>query len=210
MGAHYAYLVIERQRYPTEVADKAPTFGSGDRRAGGDAFPQRLRAALDAAAESDGYGSLERLLASVRVRGRSTPSRAAHVQGLLDAGLLSEDAEIAQMASGAVPDLAWEILGSVHPDRGHGQGVPESRRAQSKTRFIDSWSLLVCTGDGVRTVDVEPTQTPGHELPIALIARTLDSLAAEGWEVVHISEDRSINDEASASRVDCQRVLLRR
>jgi len=211
MGAHYAYLVIERQRYPTEVADRAPTLDSGDgRAAAGDAFPHRLRAALDAAAESGGYGSLERLLGSVRVRGRSTPSRAAHVQGLLDAGLLSEDAEIAQMVRGAVPDLAWEVLGAVHPGRGPGQGIPEPRRAQPKTRFVDSWSLSVRAGDGVKTVDVDPAQTPGHELPIALIAQTLGSLATEGWEVIHVSEDRSIDDKASASRVDCQRILLRR
>lgn len=215
MAYRYAYLVIERQRYPSEVADKTPTPESTDTpEAAQDAFPSQLRSALDNAARSAGYGSLERLLGSVRERNRSTPSRAAHVQGLLDAGLLNTDAQIVQMASGAVPDLAWEVLGVVHPGRGSSQQIPEPAqwawRSHPMARSIDSWSLSIRTGNSTKTVDVDPAQAPGHELPVALIVQTLDSLATEGWEVVHVSEDRSIDDKASASQVDRQRVLLRR
>jgi hypothetical protein len=206
--ARYAYLVVEQQRYPSgaiasDPADAMPASAAGD------PFPGQLREALDAAADSAGYGSLKRLMGSVRVRGRSTPSRAAHVQGLLDAGLLNEDAEISQMVSGAVPDPAWEILGAIHPGRGQGQWIPEPG-AEVKPRFIDSWSLSVHAGDGVTPIDVDPARAPGSTLPVALIAKTLEALSSEGWAVVHISEDRSIDDQASASHVVRQRVLLRR
>ena len=214
MTARYAYLVVERQRYPVEASNEARTAAPSNTPAAADgAFPDRLRDALDAAAKAAGYGSLKRLMGSVRVRGRLTPSRSAHVQGLLDTGLLDADAEISQMASGAVPDPAWEVLGAIHPGRGRGQRIPDpASKASStaRTRFIDSWSLSVRAGDGVTPIDVDPDRTPGRELPVALIARTLESLAAEGWDVVHVSEDRSIDDEASASHVVRQRILLRR
>lgn len=208
MTARYAYLVIERQRSPIGAMSDSDALGSADAMsasAAGDSFSNQLRGALDAAARSAGYGSLERLMESVRVRGRSTPSRTAHVRGLLDAGLLDEDAEISQMMNGAVPDPTWEILGAIHPDRGQGQRIPEVP-SQAKMR----WSLSLHAGDGVTPIDVDRTGTPGSALPIALIAQTLEALSSEGWAVVHISEDRSIDDQASASRVIGKRILLRR
>ncbi|HEX5375596.1 MAG TPA: hypothetical protein VFW48_05505 [Solirubrobacterales bacterium] len=210
MTARYAYLVVERQRYPIEADTPGSTVSAS---AVDDSFRDRLRGALDTAAKSAGYGSLERLMGSVRVRSRSTPSRAVHVQGLLDAGLLNEDAEISQMVNGAVPDPAWEILGAIHPGRGREQWIPKpgtKAPSQAKTRFIDSWSLSVHAGDGITPIDVDPIQAPGGALPVALIAQTLEELSSEGWAMVHISEDRSIDDRASASHVVRQRVLLRR
>ncbi len=216
MTPSYAYLVVERQRYPIEAANEANASGSADAMsasAADDSFPDRLRGTLDAAAKSAGYGSLERLMGSARVRDRSTPSRAVHVQGLLNAGLLNEDAEVSQMVNGAVPDPAWEILGAIHPGRGRGQRIPEpgtKAPLQAKTRFIDSWSLSVHVDDGVTPIDVDPARAPGSALPVALIAQTLEALSSKGWAVVHISEDRSIDDRASASYVVRQRILLRR
>jgi hypothetical protein len=214
----YAYLLVERQRYPVDAPGiaKAPT-SSGDARSAtataDDSFSDRLRDALDAVAKSAGYGSLKRLMGSVRVRGKSAPSRAAHVQGLLNAGLLDNDAEISQMVSGAVPDSTWEILREINPARGRGQRIPEPATkdsSQAKTRFIDSWSLSLQAGDGVTPIDVDPARAPGSDLPLALIAQSLGALSAEGWTVLHVSEDRSIDDGASTSRVVRQRILLRR
>jgi hypothetical protein len=216
MTSCYAYLVVERKRYPIEAAGEANASGSANAKSAptaDDSFPDRLRSVLDAAAKAAGYGSLDRLMGSVRVRNRSTPSRALHVQGLLNAGLLKEDAEISKMVNGAVPDPAWEILGAIHPGHGRGQRIPEpgtKAPLQAKTRFIDSWSLSVHADDGVTPIDVDPTRAPGSALPVALIAQTLEKLSSEGWAVVHISEDRSIDDQASASYVIRQRVLLRR
>jgi hypothetical protein len=206
---HYAYLVVERQRYAESPGwrDAASSTQIGG------SFPDRLRGALDAAAKSAGYGSLERLLGSVRVWERPTPSRAERVQSLLDAGLLNEDAEISQMVNGAVPDSAWEILREIHAGSGRGQQIPEpATKASSpaKTRSIDSWGLAVHTASGVMPIDVDLAQAPGHALPVALIAQTLETLSSEGWAVVHVSEDRSIDDQASASHVARQRLLLRR
>jgi len=137
-----------------------------------------------------------------------------HVQGLLDAGLLNDDAEISQMVNGAVPDPAWAILGTIHPGRGREQPIPEPEArapSQARTRFVDSWSLSIHTGDGVTApIDVDPTRVPGGALPVALIAQTLEALSSEGWTVVHVSEDRSIDDQASTSHVVRQRVLLSR
>lgn len=216
MTVHYAYLVIERQRYPVEPASEVNASGPDEAKtasAGGDQFPDRLRGALDAEAKFAGYGSLERLMGSVRVRGRSTPSRAVHVQGLLDAGLLNEDDAISAMVNGAVPDPAWAILGTIDPGRGRDQPIPEPGTrpgSQVRKRFIDSWSLSMHAGDGVTPIEVDPTQAPGGTLPVALIAQTLEALSSEGWAVAHVSEDRSIDDRASASHVVRQRLLLRR
>lgn len=148
---------------------------------GGDSFADQRRNALEAAAKSAGYGSLERLMSSVRVRGRSTPSRAEHVLSLVQAGLLKEDAEISQMASGAVPDAAWDVFSEVHPDRSRGQRIPKpparppSQRARA--RVMDSWSLSVHSGNGVTAIDVDPARAPEHELPVALIAKSLETLS---------------------------------
>lgn len=93
MTPRYAYLVVERQRYPIEAASETNAPGSADAMsasAADDSFPDRLQGALDVAAKCAGYGSLERLMGSVRVRGRPAPSRAMHVKGLLNAGLLNE------------------------------------------------------------------------------------------------------------------------
>lgn len=215
MTVRYAYFVVERQRYEIDAPGNAKAPGSGDTPAAApnDSFPDRLRGALDAAAKSAGYGSLERLMGSVRVRGRSTPSRSAHVQSLLGAGLLNEDAEISQMVNGAVPDSAWEIFRAIQPAGGRGQRIPEpatKASSKAKTRLIDSWSLSLRAGDGITPIDVDPARAPGRELPVALIAQTLEALSTEGWAVVHVSEDRSIDDRASASHVVRQRILLRR
>lgn len=215
MATSYAYLIVEQQRYPMEPAENARAASTPDSKStgtAGDSFADQLRNALDAAAKSAGYGSLERLMSSVRMRGRSTPSRAEHVRGLVQAGLLEEDAEISRMVSGAVPDAAWDVFREIHPDRGRGQRIPKppprppSQRAGG--RVVDSWSLSVHASDGVTPIDIDPARTPGHELPVALIAKSLETLASEGWAVVHVSEDRAIDDSASTSHVVRQRILL--
>lgn len=215
--ARFAYLVVERQRYVIDAQNTASAPDSEGTRSSitaDDSFPDRLRQALDAAAKSAGYGSLERLLGSVRMQGRSTPSRAVHVQSLLSTGLLNEDAEISRMVNGAVPDSTWEILRAIRPADGQDQRIPEpeiiASSSRAKPRFIDSWSLSVHAGDGVTPIDVDPTRAPGDTLPIALIAQALEALSTEGWAVVHVSEDRSIDDRASASQVTRQRILLHR
>lgn len=217
MATSYGYLIVEQHRYPMEPAEKAGAESTADSTSAGtagDSFADQLRNALDAAAKSAGYGSLERLMSSVRVLGRSTPSRAEHVRSLVQAGLLKEDAEISQMMSGAVPDPAWALFHQVHPDRGRGQRIPKppARPASqgARDRVVDSWSLSVHASDGVTSIDIDPARTPGHELPVALIAKSLETLSVEGWAVVHVSEDRAIDDSASTSHVVRQRILLRR
>ncbi|HJZ37126.1 MAG TPA: hypothetical protein VJ204_12730 [Solirubrobacterales bacterium] len=212
---HYAYLVVDRQRYEIHPPGHTEVSGSGDEPAVApdDSFPDRLRSALETAAKSAGYGSLERMTESVRWSGRSTPSHSAHLQSLVDAGLLNEDAEISRMVNGTVPAPAWEILHAIQPGGGRGQRIPRPTTRPSRqaaTRSVDSWSLSLRGDDGIRPIEVDPARTPGGELPVALIALTLEALSAEGWEVVHVSEDRSIDDEASISHVVRQRILLRR
>ncbi|HET7484650.1 MAG TPA: hypothetical protein VFJ64_04665 [Solirubrobacterales bacterium] len=214
MTVRYAYLAIEQRRYTRKASREAKWPGlraAPSKDDHGESFPDRLRGALDAAAEWAGYGSLESWL-GVDVPRRPTPSRAEHVQGLLDAGLLNGDAEVSQIVNGTVPDFAWEILREVHADGDQDQQIPDPAvmSSRSKTPFIDSWSFALHTGDGVTPIEIDPAQAPGHALPVALITQTLEALSSEGWMVVHISEDRSIDDGASASHVVRQRVLLRR
>jgi hypothetical protein len=113
MMAHYAYLVVKRGRVALDQPSEKPVPSeksvssqeapiaatSGD-------FPDRVRNTLDAAAKSVGYGTLERLMGSTRTLGRPTPSRAAQVRRLVEAGLVSEDESVSKMVGGAVPDAA--------------------------------------------------------------------------------------------------------
>lgn len=210
--ACYAYLVVERQRYPLGVPSEAkpPDSHEATPASGGD-FPDRLRSTLDAAAKNAGYGSLERLMNSARTIARPTPSRAQHVRRLLDAGLVSEDNEISRMAESGVPDAAWEVLKAIDPDLGREQQLrepPPPPQRTSAARCIESWSLALHTSEGVVSFDVDPTQAPGDVLPLVLIAETLERLALERWTVVQVSEDRAIDDAASRSHVVRQRFLL--
>jgi hypothetical protein len=217
MGASYAYLIVAQKRYaidppgdttPLEAGEEVPSTDATD------PFPTRLRRALDTAARGAGYGSLQRLMGSVRVRELSTPHRAEQVQGLLGAGLLEGDAEVSQMANGAVPDPIWTVLREIQAGRGQDQPIPGPPRkatlSKKKTRFIDSWSLAMHSSAGVTPVEIEPAEAPGHTLPVALIARALEALSSEGWTVIQVSEDRSIDDAATTSWVVRQRFLLRR
>jgi hypothetical protein len=228
MMAHYAYLVVKRGRVALDQPSEKPVPSeksvssqeapiaatSGD-------FPDRVRNTLDAAAKSVGYGTLERLMGSTRTLGRPTPSRAAHVRRLVEAGLVSEDESVSKMVGGAVPDAAWEILGAIHPDGGTGQPIPKLSSASAEgadgtrvrrhgRRFVDSWSLALHAGDGVTPIAADSADHFKSTLPLGLIAKTLETLASEGWSVVQVSEDRAIDDAASTSRVVQQRFLLRR
>ena len=215
MTVRYAYLVVEQKRYAVETPapnEAVPPALDEAADALVDTFPHRLRNALDGAARRAGYGSLTRLMRSPRTAELSTPNRAAHVQLLLNAGLLSEDHEVAGMTRGAVPDAIWEIVRAIRPDRGSDQSIPNvetpapARRAS--TRFVDSWSLALHSSADARSIAIDPARAPGNTLPLPVIAETLDALASEGWSIVQISEDRAIDDAASISHVVRQRFLL--
>ena len=77
-------------------------------------------------------------------------------------------------------------------------------------REVHSWGLSIQIAGKVEDVAVDPQRLPASDVPTTAILKELDRLGNDGWTVVHVSEDRAINDDASKSSVTCQRYLLSR
>jgi hypothetical protein len=217
----YAYLIVEQKLYVVESEPEPGPVSESERDHGRacarGTFPDQVRDALEESARQAGYSSVETMMLSPRTLALTTPTRAEHVRNLVAAGLLNEDDAAVQRLISAVPDAAWAILSAIDPARGASQAVPwpDDGRATRLSRAhmpgtVESWSLAVHKADAVVAIAVDPKRCPARVLPVPLILEALDSLGADGWTVVHVSEDRSINDAASTSFVVRQRFLLRR
>lgn len=73
-----------------------------------------------------------------------------------------------------------------------------------------SWMLRFQQAEDVREFKIDPKKWPANALPAQEIIRALNALAGDGWRVIDVSEDRSINDDASRSFIVAQRYLLER
>ena len=56
----------------------------------------------------------------------------------------------------------------------------------------------------------DPAIHTGSEFPHSEVPQVLDGLARDGWEIVSVSEDRGVDDDATVSFVGRARYLLRR
>jgi hypothetical protein len=218
MSVSYGYLIVNRHTYKVP-RDLSPPISSDEplpHLPDGQGFEERLRVVLDLAAQNAAYGSLQALLSSPRSRSRRAPARAQHVRELVDAGLLARDQAVERMLDGAVPDDAWEILRQVTTQGGGSQPLPAVRNPRhapvqsprGTTRSVPSWTLQFNHAGEITLIDIDPMLVPGDILPLAEITGALDHLAADGWKVLDVSEDRAVNDDASASFVIGQRYLL--
>lgn len=210
MRFEHAYLVVERHRYTSE-----PEASAGDPDAVGSHFSARLRTILDTVARDEGYGSLERLLDSPRHNVVAAPARGAHTRALVQASLLTNDGPVSVLCRGVVPDPIWAVLRGVEPAKGFSQNMPlpalRHRPQTNQSSSVDSWAVMLETAGTRRQLPLDPTTHPATRLPTAFVLDQLDRLASEErWSVLHLSEDRGIDDDASASFVLRQRYLLRR
>jgi hypothetical protein len=150
---------------------------------------------------------------------RSTP-RWERVRELIDSGHLLYDEAVATFPQKVVTDAQWELLskvdlavrpdprevpvGPVHVALPKLPEVPPPRTALAwrlaHHRPGSSPRYLVEDGEGVFS----------DPFPVNAVAAALTILGQEGWDVVHASEDRGVDDRASRSRVVSARFLLRR
>lgn len=175
-------------------------------------LPDRMCEVLARIASETGYAAR---LASMK----TTPARAAHVKALVSAGAIHGQDVAGLLATDKVPDLVWQIVEKLEASRGRDQEIqlPAAERTGSplaapatSVRQISSWSIRLMDANSETEFAVDPVRYPQKALPLDLIAHALATLRQEGWELVHTSEDRGVDDAASASFVVRQRFLLAR
>lgn len=125
---------------------------------------------------------------------------------------MEEDDVVAQLVEKSVPDAVWWVLHGVNAGGGDRQPIPGfARETQTAKALVNSWSVSLRSAHDVTEIPLDPLMYPeSNGLPIDLTLTTLDRLQTDGWSVVHVSEDRAIDDGASTSFVVRQRFLLHR
>jgi hypothetical protein len=194
MADSYCYLVIEQHPYGVprdeqEMAEMPP---------GPDSLVPALRAVLG----EPGYATR---LSHIR----ETPSRATALDRIVAAGFLEPDEAARLFPDGRITDRAWAILRPFDPEI----GPPPARRDPdrgSELKTVRSWSLRILGPADPTPIDIDPLAFPDNTLPLTAIVAALEDLAADGWAVVEVSEDRGIDDAAGRSHVVAQRILLSR
>jgi hypothetical protein len=144
---------------------------------------------------------------------QETPSRRLGVGRLFSEGLLDPtDPAVAPLRTArTIPESLWKVLRTVDPVSHTRRPVAAIGAPPLNDTRVRSWAISFVDADGqVAPFDLDPELTPGLQLPVPLIARTLDHLGKEGWRVLNLSEDRGVNDDASESFVLRQRYLLHR
>jgi hypothetical protein len=194
MAASYCYLAVEEHTYKLPVGERG--------QAGPPSGPGLLKSALAALLGEPGY---KEHLAHMK----ETPGRAEALERIVEAGALGADDAEALFPDRRITDDAWAILRRHDPDAPPAP-PPTPRAAGPEFKEVRSWSLRILGAEDAAPIEIDPLAYPRRALPITAIVAALEELASDGWEVVHVSEDRGINDAADRSHVIAQRFLLAR
>lgn len=149
---------------------------------------------------------------------RSTP-RWERVQGLIDSGHLLYDEAVTAFPQKVVTDAQWEVLSkvdlAVRPDLRQvavpaGVALPELPDI-TLPREVPAWRLTHHRpGSSPRHLVEEGEDIFSDAFPADAVAAALTILGRDGWDLVHASEDRGVDDRTSRSWVVSARFLLRR
>lgn len=158
-----------------------------------------------------------------RSSARRSTSRWERVQGLIDSGHLLYDEAVTAFPHKVVTDAQWEVLSkvdlAVRPDlRQMSLGVVRpARRALPPLpdvpppREASAWRLAhQRPGSSPRYLVEDGEDIFSDAFPVDAVATALSILGQDGWDLVHASEDRGVDDRTSRSRVVSARFLLRR
>jgi hypothetical protein len=198
VGTSYSWLAIERHTY--DASGRTDLAGEPDGRRG-TSVRDGLKETLLGVLADPGHATR---LAHMQ----ATPSRAAHLDRIVEASLLLPEDVVELFPDRKITDPAWAVLSFVNPDAGASQPMPDAQPVFAGK--VRSWSLRLLTAGDTRWIDINPYMFPATELPTRAILTALDDLAADGWKVIHVSEDRQIDDAANRSYVIAQRMLLAR
>jgi hypothetical protein len=154
-----------------------------------DEFKSRLQAARRARAELERSAVIRE---EVEVVGERIGLR--HVRYFADEVDIGD--ETFEVDPGTAKELITEVAEERHPD-------PEKPDVESfdawfkrEAKTIRTWRAELLTGEGVEPIDLPVDVRWGY--PVQGVMQILDELAREGWNLVHVSEDRGIYQGADA------------
>jgi hypothetical protein len=91
------------------------------------------------------------------------------------------------------------------------QSHSRAEKAPPPPADTSCWFAELTTGEGNEQKRLwDPVEHRERVLPVNLLPEILDKLGEEGWQPVHFSEDRGIDDDASTSYLIEIRILLNR
>lgn len=147
---------------------------------------------------------------------RSTP-RWERVQELIDSGHLLYDEAVTVFPQKAVTDAQWEVLSRVDlATRTDPREVPVAGALPElpdvpPPREALAWRLAHHRpGISPRYFVEDGEEIFSDAFPVDSVAAALTILGQDGWDLVHASEDRGVDDRTSRSQVVSARFLLRR
>lgn len=135
-------------------------------------------------------------------------NRVSYLDACVQRGDLTKEDAFSFLVSGEITDDGWAVLQNL-PIKGVAEsGVP----AKSRRATVDCWTARFETAGGEKLpLDIRRTQWRNRSIfPHLLVAEALESVAADGWEFVHLSESREIDQEANRNRISSAAVLVRR
>ncbi len=144
-----------------------------------------------------------------------TPVRGQALGRMVDGGVISAEQARKMIVGGRVTDEAWSVVAGLDPGPRHvdeeaGGGGPRSPGFASKIARAECWLAEFFTTSGSQPVDYDPVLHTGAAFPHHTVVRLLDELSRQGWKLIHISEDRRVDDQAQVSSVSAARYLLSR
>jgi hypothetical protein len=229
LALEFSNLVLSRtaQEHPNSIAERERVAAHREaverererlleEAEGGDDEPFKLRSQLMDELQEVGLGEAHRRQRSGARR--STP-RWERVQELIDSGHLLYDEAVAAFPQKAVTDAQWEVLSRVdlatRPDPRQvpvaaAVALPELPDVPAP-REAPAWRLAHHRpGHSPRYLVEDGEDVFSEAFPVDSVAAALTILGQDGWDLVHASEDRGVDDRTSRSRVVAARFLLRR
>lgn len=192
MGTRYGVLAVTRQLLEVcELPDGTLTLDDH-------AATAAKQRAEDQKFEEEEFN---RNLARARA---ATPDRVDRLWACLDQKLISHKAAFDLVRTGRITDQGWEAI------QGLGSRSRVAPDLETKFRKISCWTAEFKAPAGAREVAFDPLGNRAGPFPWMAVTGVLNELGDDGWQVVHISEDRGVDDGADVSFLVAARFVLAR
>jgi hypothetical protein len=135
----------------------------------------------------------------------ATPNRVDHLWTCLDRKLISHKAAFELVKTGRITDRGWEDLRDLLDNPDAPRRAPD---LATRFKMVLCWTAEFETSSGAREVAFDPLENRERGFPWTAVARLLDDVGNDGWRVVHVSEDRGVDDSADVSFLVAARFVL--
>jgi hypothetical protein len=145
----------------------------------------------------------------------ATPARVERLRECLEQGLLSQEIALDLTKTGRITDSGWESISKLSPKTTRAGNAAEPPLKPPLTKplkyeNIVCWTAELQTTTGVSRLDFNPLRNKDRRFPSAAVAHALNELSDDGWRVIHVSEDRGVDQDASVNFVTATRFFLAR